>query len=395
MLDMISVFLVLLVARFLCGDSWPLAGLMGPDVAVCMVSGGLVLLLVQWWLDLNSRAVDWGSQDVPELMPARWWLRVSQTVLASGWGGQVFTQLALEPWYSQGWCLWGPGSLGACPCPLVAESGLRASSCPWWMELGSGVPGYLGCLGAGVSFPVGRLRPRKPWDWCRSAGGWVWSGILASGPFRSQSQCGPAGGMAGAQGLPGLVPAPSWVESSLMAGCKSLGTLGLVIHWWLGRGPGPSGGQDRLLEWLRSQWVLWQLAGWKMGLCSLPGNCLAWGDPRCVCQSASEWGQVLMPVSWQEEWKWCLPVAVSSWWDELPKMPSVSFWLLGWVPDAFFLSGKLCKISRWVLSRLLSNFCIFSGSRSMWYFVCVCVCLCVCLLSVESLFPTFFWISWK
>ena len=88
-------------------------------------------------VDLNSRAADWGSQEVPELMPARWWLRVSQTVLASGWVGQVFTQLALEPWYSQGWCLWGPGSLGTCPCPLVAESGLRASSCPWWMELGT------------------------------------------------------------------------------------------------------------------------------------------------------------------------------------------------------------------------------------------------------------------
>lgn len=60
--------------------------------------------------------------------------------------------------------------------------------------------------------------------------------------------------MAGAQGLQALVPAPCWMESSLMAGCKSLGTLGLVmIHWWLGLGPGPSGGQDQLLEWLGSQ----------------------------------------------------------------------------------------------------------------------------------------------
>ena len=55
---------------------------------------------------------------------------------------------------------------------------------------------------------------------------------------------------------------PRWVASSLMVGCKSLGTLGLVMtHWWLGLGPGPSGGQDQLLEWLGPQWVLWQI-GW-------------------------------------------------------------------------------------------------------------------------------------
>ena len=58
MLNMISVFLVLLVARFLCGDSWPLAGLMGSDMAVCMVSGGLVLLLVQWWTSIPGQLTE-------------------------------------------------------------------------------------------------------------------------------------------------------------------------------------------------------------------------------------------------------------------------------------------------------------------------------------------------
>lgn len=56
----------------------------------------------------------------------------------------------------------GPASPGTCPCSLVAESGLRASSCSWRMELDSGVHVYLGCPGAGVIFLVGSLRPRKP-----------------------------------------------------------------------------------------------------------------------------------------------------------------------------------------------------------------------------------------
>ena len=45
----------------------------GPDVADCMVSGCLVLVLAHWWLDLDSRAVGWGSQEVPELVPPCWW----------------------------------------------------------------------------------------------------------------------------------------------------------------------------------------------------------------------------------------------------------------------------------------------------------------------------------
>ena len=58
----------------------------GPDVAGCMVSGGLVLVLAHWWLDLDSRAVGWGSQEVPELVPARWWP-------ADGWARSLHSWL--------------------------------------------------------------------------------------------------------------------------------------------------------------------------------------------------------------------------------------------------------------------------------------------------------------
>lgn len=66
------------------------------------------------------------------------------------------------------------------------------------------------------------------------------------------------------QGVLKPVPAHSWLEpGSELSGCRVLGIPGLVlVPWYVGLGPRPSGEQGHILEWLWSQGVLRQMACW-------------------------------------------------------------------------------------------------------------------------------------
>ena len=120
-----------------------------------------------------------------------------------------------------------------------------------------------------------------------------------------------------------------------------------------------------------------------MGLC--PIQLVAWIDLKCPSAGAIGWwaGTGTNKVEgWPQNGtcqQQCPHNRTSS-----PKcLPPVSV-SLGWFPVAFFLSGWLSKISKWVWFRFLSN-CYFCPG------VLKCVRFCVCSLKVESLFPKALW----
>ena len=104
------------------------------------------------------------------------------------------------------------------------------------------------------------------------------------------------------------------------------------------------------------------------GAVSPPSSCLAWGAPA-LCQQAAGWGQFMVLMSWRENSTLALSSTSVHMVNKLPQNDCCQCLCpqgeLQLPPD----SKRLSRIARYVWLGLLSNYCFFPRSQSLWDFV--------------------------